>query len=518
MLKKLICLVACAASSLTPAPVRAQTAVLLAVADAAQLSEVKLAKVMADDASLWLAVQLKGGTRLALVTAEAGIEVAPAADAWLRALDYSTRVRVAAPPGSPVKCGDLQQFEPDDTGLPEAQRVAAFEVSSASTELELRRRLADAGLPVDAERVAQFTSVTQPPFRVALYDVPMAGGSTEALRWVEQGQPTSLPQIAISGAPTAALGLIAIAGQGVQLLSQDSADPSEFPVVYRAIDASSDYLTARRDWLAQNPTRWLNEVQAIAPLFSGTVMPSGRRITSLISRYFTASRQASASACEAKVRAAYERASTNADDFTCDAADDLARSLSEIGFAELRASRFFGRIGGDGANFRGAAAGSRSPLLFATDLDLSGCPADVLPPVSVPITRMPPAPVNTTPVVVSTPDDPYTEPTPPVRVGVYSEGSCTGSASDPGPSESCSGDTSSTESSSDSCSGDTSSTESSSDSCSGDTSSTESSSDSCSGDTSSTESSSDSCSGDTSSTESSSDSCSGDTSSTESSS
>ena len=510
VLKKLLCLAACVLGGLIPARASAQTAVLLAVADSSQLSEVQLAKVMADDSSLWLAVRLQGSTRLSLVTAATGVEAAPEADAWLRALDFSTRVRVAAPLGPLQKCGAVQQFEPDDTGLPEPVRVAAFEVSSVGTELELRRRLVDAGLPVDAERLAQFTSATQPPFRIALYDVPAAGGSTDALHWVEQGQPTSLPRIVISGAPTVALELIALANQGVQLVTQEGADPSEFPVVYRAIDASSDYLSARRDWLAQNPTRWLNEVQAIAPVFAGTVLPSGQATASLMSRYFTASREASASACEAKVRAAYERASTSTRDFVCDGADDLAQSLTEVGFAELRASRFFGRIGVEGANFRVAADGSQSPLLFATDLDQSGCPSDVLPPVSVPITQMPPPPVSTAPVVIDTPDDPYYGPTPPVRIGVYSEGSCSGSPSDPEPSDSCSGDTSSSESSSDSCSGDTSSSESSSDSCSGDTSSSESSGDSCSGDTSSSESSSDSCSGDTSSSESSSDSCSGD--------
>jgi len=450
---------------------------------------------MAEDSSLWLAVRLQGSTRLALVTAEAGVEAAPAADAWLRALDFSTRVRVAAPLGPVSKCGALQQFEPDDTGLPEAQRVVAFEVSSVSTELELRRRLVDAGLPVDAERVAQFTSATQPPFRVALYDVPVAGGSTEALRWGEQGHPTSLPQIAISGARTVSLGLIALASQGVQLLSQDSGDPSEFPVVYRAIDASSDYLSARGEWLAQNPTRWLNEVQAITPLWSGAELPSGERITSLTSRYFSASREASASACEAKVRAAYERGSTNTEDFVCDGADDLAQSLSEVGFAELRASRFFGRIDAGGASFRVAAGGSRSPLLFATDLDESGCPADS-PPVSIPITRTPPPPVSTTPVVVSTPDDPYYGPSPPVTNGVYSEGSCNGSASRPRSSDSCSGDSSSSEPSRESCSGDSSASEPSSDSCSGDSSASESSSDSCSGDSTDSKYDGDTCSGD----------------------
>ena len=73
----------------------AQTAVLLAVGDRAQLTGLELAKVMADDSSLWLRARFQGRTRLALVTAEACVESAPAAHEWLAALDFATRMRVA---------------------------------------------------------------------------------------------------------------------------------------------------------------------------------------------------------------------------------------------------------------------------------------------------------------------------------------------------------------------------------------------------------------------------------------
>ena len=492
------CLALFAASSLAPLCANAQTAALLAVGDATQLSELQLAKVMADDSSLWLSVHLQGRTRVALVTAEADVESAPAAHAWLRALDFATRMRVAAPQGKLSGCGSQMQLALADSGLPELRRVAALELSSASSELELRRRLADAGLPVEISRVAQFASEVEPPYRVAIYDVPAFGGSTETLRLLDRGHAGQLPHIVLSGADSLPLSLIALAKAGVLPLGQASADPSEFPVAYRAVDADSDYVSARRAWLAQNPTGWLNEVQASPALFAATVFPAGGQIEPVVSRYFGELSGASAAACEAQVRAAHARASKNAVDFVCSGAEDLARSLSEVGFDELRLSRFFGSVSVDGGSFQVASGVPRGPVLEATEFDESGCPpapVPLLPPnvaSDAPDSTTPPK-VDTSPVI-SSPDAPYSEPTSSGASVPYSEGSCTVFAVDAGSSDSCSGDTSSEATHSDSCSGDTSSEATRSDSCSGDTSSDDSGPDSCSGD--SSDSSSNGCSGD----------------------
>ncbi|MEI9949194.1 MAG: hypothetical protein WDO74_09470 [Pseudomonadota bacterium] len=482
MRRVLTCLALFGATLLAPLSVSAQTAVLLAVGDATQLSELQLAKVMADDSSLWLSVRLHGPSRLALVVAEAGIESAPAAHAWLRALDYATRVRVAAPPGVLSGCASSEQYELADSGLPEPQRVAALEVSSASSELELRRRLADAGLPVDVGGIAQFTSDAEPPFRVVIYDVPAFGGGTEALRLVDRGHAAELPQIALSGARLLPLSLIALAKEGVLPLGQESADPSEFPVAYRALDHGSDYLSARGGWLAQNPTRWLNEVQASTALFAWAVFPANGQIAPVVSHYFEQLSGTPTGSCEARVRAAHARASVNAADFVCDGADDLAQSLTEVGFADLRLSRFFGMVSADGEKFRVAPGLPRSPLLLATDFDDSGCPPDASLPGNaasdVPDSRTPP-PISTPPVV-GAPDDAYYDPTP--APASQTEGSCTFTFVDSGTKDSCSGNSSSGDASGDSCSGDSSSDDSGPDSCSGDAS--DSSSDSCDGDSS----------------------------------
>jgi hypothetical protein len=509
VLRRISCLGLFGAVLLAPLPGSAQSAVLLAVADATQLSELRVAKVMADDSSLWLSVRLQGRTRLALVTERTSIESAPAADAWLRALDFATRVRVAAPPGPLAGCASRMPFALADSGLPEPGRVAALEVSSASSELELRRVLQDAELPVDVSRVAQFASDAQPPFQVAIYDAPVLGGSTETLRLIDHGHPLELPRVQLSGAKTLAISLIALAKEGVLPLERESADASEFPVAYRALDASSDYLSARSGWLAQNPTRWLNEVQASAALFAGAVLPLGEPISPAISRYFAQLSGASTGGCEAQIQAARARASLNTADFACGGADDLSHSLSEVDFADLRLSRFWGMASAEGMKFRVAPSVPRSPILLATDFDASGCPTQVSQPVNgasgAPDSRTPP-PVSTP--VVRAPDDPYYYPTPVTAT----EGSSTVTVINSGSNDSCGGDSRSSKSSNDSCSGDSSSSDSGDDSCSGDSSSSDSSGDSCSGDSSSSDSGDDSCSGDSSSHDSDPDSCSGDSS------
>ncbi|HYQ45704.1 MAG TPA: hypothetical protein VER11_27210 [Polyangiaceae bacterium] len=459
----------------------AQTTALIAVDDATQIAELQLAKVMAEDSSLWLSVRLRGHSRLALVTAESASESAVAADAWLRALDFATRMRVAPPPGPLASCGSLTQFELSDSGAPESQRILASEIVSETSELGLRRRLADFGLPVDVSRVAQFTGRAQPPFRVALYDASAFGGSTDALRLVDRGHSEELPIIETSGTSTLPVSAILLAKSGVQPVVQGSADASEFPVSYRLVDASSDYLSARANWLAQNPERWLNEVQDGAALFSGTVFPTGDRLASVVSRYLSGLPAGATGPCLTKFRAAHERSSTNAADFACDDADDLAQALTELDFAEPRLNRFHGIIGADGERFRIASDGSHTPLLFATDFDQSGCSQPVTPPESGANPPMSP-PVATTPVVVSTPVEPDDTPIPNTTAGTYSEVSCTGSVADSSSNDSCSGDSSSSESSSDdSCSGDSSSSESSSDSCNGSSSDSEYDGDTCSG-------------------------------------
>ena len=473
---------------------RGQTAALLAVSDPAQLAEVQLAKVMADDSSLWLSVSLKGRTRLAVVTAQADTESAPGADAWLRALDYATRVRVAAPPGPLPGCGTLVRFELADSGLPEPKSVVVREISIASSELELRRRLADLGLPADVSGVAEFASVAQPPFELSIYDVPALGGRSEALRLVGRGPAERLPSIVVSGTGTVALSLITLAREGVLPLAGDSAVPSEFPVAYQAVDATSDYLVARAAWLTQNPTRWLNETQASAALFAWTAFPASGQIPSAASRYFGALSDAQAGACDERARAAHVVGSKNAADFVCNGADDLAQSVAQLDSSDPQLSRFFGSIREADGSFRLAACEPRSPLLVATDFVTTGCPPLVTGPASAAPGFTTPPPVETSPVEASPADDPYHDPTPALQAPAPSdEGSCTFSVFDSSSNDSCTGDSTSSDSSGDSCSGDSTPSDASRDSCSGDSSTNDPGPDSCSGD--SSDSSSDSCSG-----------------------
>ncbi len=460
----------------------AESSALLAASDAAQIEQLTVAKVMASDSSLWLSVRWTGKGRLAVVTADSAVEAAKAADAWLRALDFNTRMRVAAPPGPLASCGANQQFEPVDTGLPEPAVIDVARVETVNSELELRRALEAAGLDVDPERIAHFTQGTAAPFRVSLYDVPGSGGDTAALRLHERGAGATAPQLELVSRDAVPISLIALATAAVLPAEGSSADPSEFPVSYRAASSSSDYRAARAQWLAEQPTRWLIEVQNSSSLFASTVFPP---LEPVMTRYL----RGLGADCVARVRGAYAHGSQDPSDYRCDDHDDLSLSLAQLGFAELRLSRLYGSLGPRGTAFRVLGSAVRSPLLAATDFDPSDC---------APVTAATPAsgsgaasPGPQTPVVVSGPGSGDGYPSDPGTPVYTDDGSCNVTIFDSG-SDSCSGDSSS-DSSGDSCSGDSSS-DSSGDSCSGNSSS-DSSGDSCSGD-SGTDSTSDSCSGD----------------------
>lgn len=471
--------------SLTVSPAFAQGATLIAVSDASQLEQLSVAKVMARDSSFWLGVRLHGKARLALVTEESALESAPAADAWLRALDFTTRVRVATPPGPTSNCESSQELGLIDSGLPEPPVVRVSSVQLVGSDVELRRALEEAGLPVDAERVARFTSSVTAPFRVSIYEVPQGGGATAALRLIDSTNPSSAPRIELAGRDSVPLSFIALASSAVEPPATASADSSEFPVLYRAPSStspSSDYVSARSSWLEAHPLRWVVESQNSSSLFAWTLLAPNAPIAPVTTGYF----QGLPSSCVAFVQAAHARGSQLIGDYVCDDHDDLARSLFQLKFADLRLTRSYGLLGSAGITFEAAEGATRSPLLNATDLECAsgmGAPG---------VGGRQPDPDSDPPIVVVAPgtgDYSGSEP----GTAVYTDdGGCNLTIVD-----SCSGDSSSTEaSSSDSCSGDSSPSEStSSDSCSGDSSSSDSTSDdSCSGDSSS-DSSDDSCSG-----------------------
>jgi hypothetical protein len=467
----------------------AQTTTLLAASDASQIEALKVAKVMASDSSFWLGVQLRGKARLALVTADSAVEFAPAAEAWLRALDFTTRVRVAPPPGPRSSCGLNDELGLADTGIPEPPVVDVKRVEAVSSELELRRALEDAGLQVDSERIALFANAVPAPFRVSLYDVPESGGQTAALRLLERGNASGAPRIEIVGRDAVPLNFIGLATAAVLPPEASTADPSEFPVTFRAADTtipSSDYLSARASWLLDHPERWLVETRNSASVFAWTVFPPKAQLAPVVARYF----QGLSGPCPDQVQDAHAHGSQQAAEYQCDDHDDLSLSLAQLGFGELRLSRLYGSLGADGIALRVIASDAHSPLLSATDIDARACPTTGGTPTTGGGMSSPePQP----PVVVNDPGPGgYYEPDP--GTPVYTDdGGCNLTIVD---SESCSGDSSSSDSSSgDSCSGNSSASDSnSSDSCSGDSSSDDGGPDSCSGDSSSN-SSADSCSG-----------------------
>jgi len=466
--------------------------VLIAASDPTQIAQVGLAKVVASDGSLWLSVKLAGHAKLAVVTGSASVEPAKAADAWLRALDFATRVRVTPPPGPLAAClnssGNLA-----DSGAPEPANLAPSQVSTAASELELRRGLAAAGLDVELGTIAPFSASVGAPFRLVSYEVPDEGGSTAAVRLSDSGDALAVPGIVAAGRASLPLTLLTLASTAVLPATATVSDPSEFAVRYFGASAGTDYVAARGAWLAEDPTRWLLEARASSALFAWTVIPSAGEIEPALAHYFDeAPEPGDAGACFSAVRAAKVRASRAIADYDCDGADDLGRSLSELDFGEIRVTRLFGSISAAGLGLRTSSDPERDSRVVATDFDTQDCAAGV---------SVSPGPDGSTVPGggVSSPPD-----------GSGASGSAVASSSDESTTAS-NGDSSTVTTVGDSCSGDSSSDSSSSDSCSG--SSDSSSSDSCSGNSSSDSSSSDSCSGNSSSDSSSSDSCSGNSSS-----
>ncbi len=473
MSRTLTCLAVLGSLIAGAASARGQT--LIAASDASQIQELKVAKVMAPDSPFWLGVRLRGKSRLAFVTADAAVESAPAADAWLRALDYTTRVRVAPPLAPLASCGSSQDFGLVDSGLPDPPVVKLDRVLLAGSELELRRALEEAGLTVNAERVAHFASSVAAPFRVSLFEVPAGGGATTALRLLDPGEPGTAPQVETVGRDAVPISFIGLATAAVLPPDATSADPSEFAVTYRAAsltNPSTDYLAARANWLSDHPQHWLVETQNQPSLFSWTLLAPKAPLAPAVTGYF----QGQPSSCADQVQSARARGSQQAVDYVCADHDDLARSLTELGFGDLRLSRSYGSLGSDASAFRVVDGAQRSPLVNATDIDRSACPSAGSAPPATDGSR--PSPNPDPPVVVNDPGpggsygpDPGT----PVYTG---DGACNVTIVD---SESCSGDSSASDGRSDSCSGDSSPSDGSSDSCSGDSSSGDSSGDSCSG-------------------------------------
>ena len=469
------------------APAHAQSSVFVAASDPTQITEVEVAKVIASDSSSWLSVKLKGASKLVVVTSTASLDPGTASEAWLRALDFATRVRVVPPLGPLAACAD-SSGKLADSGFPELAALTPTGSSTLTSEVELRRAFEDAGLTVDVTPLAQFATDAAPPFRFTSYEATASGGSTLAIRLTESGQPFELPRIACAGRSSLPFTLLALASTAVLPAASNVFDPSDFSVSYFGATNTTDYTSHRNAWLAEDPTRWLVEAQAAPALFSWTVLPGAGEIEPAIAHYFDAApAQPDAHACVAAVQAAHAQGSRASADYGCDGADDLGKSLSELDFADVRLTRLFGSIEAAGGTLHAADAVSRDSRVVATDFDATGCPASV--------SVMPGADGSTVPSGTTTAPGGVAET--PGSESSTDTGSSTDDSSSATDGESCT-----VEVFGDSCNGDSSSSsssDSSSDSCSGDSSSDSSSSDSCSGDSSTDSNSSDSCSGDSSS-------------------
>lgn len=470
----LVCYFAFAFACFVAASASARAAVLLLAEDGQKLTGLELAQVMAEDSSSWLRVRLNGRTRLAVITADALVERAPAADAFFRALDESTRVRVLPPYGA-FTCAGSSALSAADPDAVEPALIHVQDSFVAGSALELEQALRVAGFDFAGATMARFAERARGPYSTSLFRVPDAGGVTATLRVSEQGHALEAPRVFASDGVLLPMSFIALSSGDLEPELYPSADASELLVKYRARAQSSDYLEARGRWLADNAPRALCESRSDALLFRFRVGGGAAPLAPLATRYFRNWFGPGGANCATAVGAAQQRGSQDVREFGCNGADDLARVLGPLGFVEPRSSRFFTLASEEGIQFRRVAASVSGPLLRATDLDATDCSP-------VPLVPSPPGGAPPVPSV-SNPTGPEGNEALAGTPIYQSDGSCNlvlGSA------DSCSGDSTTSNDASDACSGDPSSGQS-REACSGDSASGETASDeSCSGDSEST--------------------------------
>ncbi len=476
---------------------------LIAASDPAAVSELELARVTASPSLLWLRARTAPHAKLALVTGADSTDNAANASAWLGALDFATRVRVTPPAGPLAACSEVTG-NLADSGAPEPPVIEPSSVTTVSSEVELRRALADASLVVDPSEIAAFTANVAAPYRFALFESAENVVDTAALRLELPSSALTVPGIEVASRPSVPTTVLALAATGLEPAVVNSFAPTDFAVSYSGSDAHTNYTSARAAWLAEDPSRWLVEALGSSALFDNTVIVGVGQVEPGISQYFERVLGVKAGrACFGSVLAARARGSRLDADFVCGGADDLKLTESELDFSDLRATRLFGSLGSNELALRVSSEPARDSHVVATDLDSANCK-----PAAASAT-------NGSGTVSGSHGSSWVD-------GTYYEGSSDVDSSSDADADGASDVDASVDSSEDncgvtvypeSCDGDSSTSTSSGDSCSGDSSSSDGSSDSCSGDSSSSDAQSDSCSGDSSSSDAQSDSCSGDSSS-----
>jgi hypothetical protein len=234
--------------------------------------------------------------------------------------------------------------------------------------------LENAGIRVTLAAIAEFSATEAGPHQVIWFDTAAGGGTSAAVRWLEHGASNQVPKITVAGLGSVPFTLIALAKDAVLPSAGDGADPSEFAVRYFALSATSDYVSARADWQKDHADRWLAEAVNTAALFDDTVLAGEGAISSTASRYFSELTGTGdlASTCSTQVKLAHVRGSSTSADFSCAGGDDLARTESELDFADVRLTRWFGSTNAANA-FVVAPAAQQNPRLQATDFDTKGC-------------------------------------------------------------------------------------------------------------------------------------------------
>ncbi|HEY2406329.1 MAG TPA: hypothetical protein VGI10_10010 [Polyangiaceae bacterium] len=451
--------------------------------------EIELGHVLGGASSAsWLSARVPSADRIAIVTPDgATLPSSAASDAWLRALDFASRVRVA-PPGDFALACQGRAPELADSGLPEAARIAASSSDLVGSDLELRRALEQGQLDVNVDDLAAFEAAALAPYRISWFEAPSTGGATSALALAssESTQPPTIWLEKCSGT----LNLLALSERALSPTAGSVSDTSTLRVLYRGLQGSSDYRAAVDEETLTTPDGWLREAVVPAPWFGFVALAGWGVIDPVSTRYVeNALSSSAADACVAQIQSAWLANSQRTTDYQCMGASDLSRALQVLDFHDPVLSRYSGALRSARVlALAGAELASEAPLLVATDVDASGCavgtvngsptggPSNGESAGGVPLGGVSESPSGSSGSDVSVDTNTYVDASgggdSDEGCGTSSPGTGQGEQEPPsaGSSDSCSGDSSDGQGSSDSCSGDSSDGQDSSDSCSGDSS------------------------------------------------
>ncbi|MBX3192337.1 MAG: hypothetical protein KF819_35430 [Labilithrix sp.] len=236
-----------------------------------------------------------------LVPARPGASLDWASDAWLSALDTATAPRIA-PPSAEPPCGQSTVAERVPTWGGVAGKKFPRAVVAHASEGDLRNHVASRGFEISGAASTSIGELYGQGYGFVSIEIETSGAISSPTLRVHDDAPAVLP-LALTGsrATTTRLTAVVIAGGGATLSGAREVDPD----LLSWGPAGSTYANERARILANGGGAiWLRESSSAQALFTGSPVPRGAPIPSVVSAYFRDATGQITPACEAAAKAA----------------------------------------------------------------------------------------------------------------------------------------------------------------------------------------------------------------------